>query len=596
MNRKHLYIQTGKTAFLLLMLALSIRCFGQSVSKDTALIYRAFLQDKNSSILPDFSYAGYHYGDQPLPGSSSGKIINVTQHSIVPGTGMDVLPAVQRLLDSVGQAGGGVVFFPKGTYLFNMDSLRPGFLQLNYSHVVIRGEGSDSSGTVFYDGSTLVQEKISPWLSPFLIQTGYHLQGTEGFWGLDYPADTIKGQSIVQEGRPRGYYPAKVITTITANAKKGDTVIHVKAIGQLHNGSYILIGMFNNSDEGTLLKEIMQPYRTFEDYELAANKAGSTRAPSYQWLAQVKKVLPGGKLILMQPLRRDLQLIYNPVVAAAPMLTEIGIEDIRMESAWNGYYCHHGCEPGNKHQAELMDYGWNAINLCRVANGWVSNVAIHNFTNPVYLLDSRNITIQNLSMSGHDGHSGIKIYGHANDNLVEQVQVYCNYTHVLSGEGNASGNVFREITYYPFDRKPGDFDFHGFADDRFTPPSENLFENISGMHQVSGGGGPSRLPHTANFNTWWNVREAGFGQSKELFYSWLWGPGSKYAVVGKQHHRLYPRSIVVGMYNSKTMLEIEGSSEDKLNDPWIYVEHFNKGEVWPHSLYKAQYALRKQQR
>ena len=31
-----------------------------------------------------------------------------------------------------------------------------------------------------------------------------------------------------------------------------------------------------------------------------------------------------------------------------------------------------------------MDYGWNAINMKRVAHGAISNVIIQNYTNPFY--------------------------------------------------------------------------------------------------------------------------------------------------------------------------------------------------------------------
>ena len=60
-----------------------------------------------------------------------------------------------------------------------------------------------------------------------------------------------------------------------------------------------------------------------------------------------------------------------------------------------------------------MDYGWNAINFKRVAHGYIQNVEIHNFSNPLYLLDSRNVTVEKIEMTGYDGHQGIKLYEHA---------------------------------------------------------------------------------------------------------------------------------------------------------------------------------------
>lgn len=101
------------------------------------------------------------------------------------------------------------------------------------------------------------------------------------------------------------------------------------------------------------------------------------------------------------------------------MLEDIVIQDIRIESKWNGLFRHHGYPLYySVGQAQEMDYGWNAINMKRVAHGAISNVIIQNYTNPLYIMDSRNITVEKIIIRGSDGHQGIKLYEHACDNLV----------------------------------------------------------------------------------------------------------------------------------------------------------------------------------
>ena len=53
---------------------------------------------------------------------------------------------------------------------------------------------------------------------------------------------------------------------------------------------------------------------------------------------------------------------------------------------WNGLFHHHGLSLYySVAQAQEMDYGWNAINMKRVAHSTVEDVEIKDFTNPLYV-------------------------------------------------------------------------------------------------------------------------------------------------------------------------------------------------------------------
>ena len=65
-----------------------------------------------------------------------------------------------------------------------------------------------------------------------------------------------------------------------------------------------------------------------------------------------------------------------------------------VSSRWNGLFRHHGFPVYNSvKQSQEMDYGWNGINMKRVAHGRLENVIFKNLTNPLYVMDSRNITV-----------------------------------------------------------------------------------------------------------------------------------------------------------------------------------------------------------
>jgi hypothetical protein len=67
-----------KTFFIIIFLLItSITGFAQ----EEATIYKEFKKDSRKSDLPDFSYAGYHYGEQAIPVVTK-NVVNVTKNGI----------------------------------------------------------------------------------------------------------------------------------------------------------------------------------------------------------------------------------------------------------------------------------------------------------------------------------------------------------------------------------------------------------------------------------------------------------------------------------------------------------------------------------
>lgn len=574
---------------------LSLLLLTECTSSQQAKIYEDFVADPINSRLPDFSYAGYHYGEKSIP-TISEKSFNIADYDILPNTGEDLTEKIQMVLDLVGRQGGGVIYFPKGRYFFNMDTASVQYLKLNYSHVVLRGESSAPDGTVFFNGSPTIQLDESPWMSPFLIRTSNCLQKTKKMWGLPPKRGRnarVQSGSKSDPGQDGSIYEASILASITKDAPKGSSIIQLDRVTSIKPGDVILIGMYNASNEGHLLKELLHPLQSFEDYMTSALLAGPERMASYQFIIEVHSLLNDTTLKLMQPMRRDLLTQYEPVVAEAPMLREVGIENLRLESAWDGHYSHHGFPESTPHEAKIMDYGWNGINFVRVAHGWIRNVVIENFTNPIYIQDSRNVTIENIQIDGYNGHSGITLYGHAENNLIQSSRFDCHFDHLVGGEGNGYGNVLRNISYH-YPDKTANFDLHGFAERPFAPMGWNLFENFKGISEIRGSGALFNLPNAGNYNTFWNIEASSFNGLKEIiqYYPFMEDNGKKQS--RNDHYRYYPGSILVGYYStSNDTLMVEGKSDDR-DDEWIYIESLNQGKVKPISLYEAQLNLRLQ--
>lgn len=76
------------------------------------------MKDSKGRFLHDFSYAGYHRGEQAIPATPQGAVYNVTQPPYsADATGkQDATLAIQKAIDAAGAAGGGIVYLPAGTY------------------------------------------------------------------------------------------------------------------------------------------------------------------------------------------------------------------------------------------------------------------------------------------------------------------------------------------------------------------------------------------------------------------------------------------------------------------------------------------------
>ncbi|MDO6802344.1 glycosyl hydrolase family 28-related protein [Wenyingzhuangia sp. 1_MG-2023] len=549
---KHTFILFGILSIVLL-----------SCSPKTELwkptILKKYLKGE-TAILPNYSYAGYAYGETPIP-NKKGTIFNITDFGAIANDGIDDTQAINTTIETAGKQGGGIVYFPKGIFHVNTDTTKTDIVKINYSNIVLRGAGSDENGTIIYSGSSTHQaEDNSPWLSPFVFHSGLNLQDTSGFYDINN---------------------LKTTTHITESLAKGSQIIQVASTKGFHPKDIVILTMQNTTVDGNLMNDLMHPL-TFEPFQTNYLNAGPLKAKSFQSAIEIDQVIDAKHLLLKQPIRRDISMQYNPSISLFPMLKNIGVEHFKFDSAWSGNYKHHGDRE--------MDYGWGAINLHRVSHGWIRDIHIHNYTQTTHLITSRNITIEDIHITGKAGHYSPKMY-HSSDNLVQNIQVDANMTHGPGLEGCSFGNVYRNMTY----KYPSTIDLHGMADQGFCPPMYNLFENIQNIEKIAGGGAPQNLPHSGEYNTFWDIEMSGWKDEnfQEIFYSWIWRDPIQFK--NKLHrdcHKQYLRSNLIGVYskNIKQPLTIEHSSKDR-SDQWIYVEDLNNTQpIIP--LYKTQLDLR----
>ena len=571
--------------------------------------------------LQDFSYAGCQHAENEMP------VFDVTAEGIIPDSREDSLEKLQNLIDRVGESGGGCIYFPNGRYYINKNKTHPGFIQINYSNITLKGE-TDSDGrpvAELINCNHTADGTRNPWLSPFMITTGENLQQSNMFWGIQFKnrKDVItRSGSMSDPGSDGTILTPDFATEVIASAEKGDVILKVKDASALRGVKYIMFALYNNPD-GDLIRDILDMDELRPEWKTAL-RAGEEMAPSYQALLEIDSIDESSNtVILTQPLRRNIDLKNTPELFAVEMLEDVCIKDLLISSTWNGLFKHHGFRMYySAAQAQEMDYGWNGINMKRVAHGRIENVIFKNQANPLYLMDSRNVTVENLLFTGYDGHQGIKVYEHACDNLLRHIEFRNHYADMMGGEGNAYGNVFSDVRYTNPYLKPVDFDFHGFSEGPMSPPSYNLFECVHGFSYIKAGGALYNQPACARNNVFWNLDMDGEQRGDDLFINSCYVPEKKFKrVVGsllkasvsslhkkdfspasfmqtykakydengrnklnpEKHHMLFPESRVIGIRSS---CEVRNCKESTVR---VYYEN---ERVMPVSLYKHQLDIR----
>jgi hypothetical protein len=114
--------------------------------------------DDAGRFLHDFSHAGYHSGEQPIPDRAS-PVTDVTRAPYNADTTgkMDATRALQKAIDDTGLAGGGIVYLPPGIYLISPQDTDNFALKIRDDHVVLRGAGADR--TFLFNASTVMRGK-----------------------------------------------------------------------------------------------------------------------------------------------------------------------------------------------------------------------------------------------------------------------------------------------------------------------------------------------------------------------------------------------------------------------------------------------------
>ncbi len=403
---------------------------------------------KPEGRLPDFSYAGYHFGEEALPTVKA--VCDVTQFG---ARGDGKTDCTQAFLKAIEVTDKGAIMIPAGRYLVS------DIIWIKKPGIVLRGAGEGK--TVIYFTREL--EDVRPNMGAT----------TEGRPTSNY---SWSGGFIWVVGT----YQEKTIAPIISENKRGSRQLTLAKATKLKKGQEVMVEV-RDDGKNSLLSHLYS--------EDPGSTKRITKAIKTRMVSRIESV-EGKALTLERPLRFDIRKTWQPVLKSInPTVTEVGIEDLTIEFPVKPYLGH------------FTERGMNGIAMTKVANCWVKNVRISNSDSGVYLsgafctVDGLVIDSQRKAYKGTTGHHGIFL---GMDNLVRNFDIRTHFIHDLGFGYLSNGNVYKNGKGINLS-----LDHHKKA------PYENLFTNLDageGSEIWRCGGGRDLGKHCGARGTFWNIR------------------------------------------------------------------------------------------
>lgn len=450
------------------------------------------LTDSKANYLPDFSYAGYHFGESPIP-EATGKIVNAVDFGVKANDGLDDSKALLKAIKAATETDGSVILqLPAGRIILSE------VLYIERSNFVLRGAGSVENGTEIYCPRPMMYLKnpeslaeLREYLTTFdkrqrEPENNVDLPFSQYAWSGGFIWTQIPGERV--KSYLDKYEPVPNVLAKVNSGNMGEHIISVSDVKGLKVGDIVELQLFNKDGEnGEIITDL---------YKGAKVKPGShhwkfPKLPIVRQQVEITKI-SNSKITIKTPLTIAIKPSYQAQLVEWKHLNEVGIEHIRFTFPDIPRVAHH-VEPGN-----------NAIFLTRLFNSWVKDVTITNADSGILAEEISNVTVQDIVTNGnHMAHYTVTLGG-VHNVLVKNLKIYNKTVHPLSFNTFATKNVYQncEIFADPL------LDQHSGAN------HQNLFDHITvhinpdknNSYLLFGGGGADYWkPSHGPFSTFWNL-------------------------------------------------------------------------------------------
>jgi RNase P/RNase MRP subunit p29 len=398
-------------------------------------------------ILPDFSYAGYHFSEKQIPTVSGKKVFNVLNYGAKPNDNGYDDEAIQRAVDAAEKnTDGGVVFFPAGKFLLAKDNDSTKQIRISKSNIVFKGSGSALGGTEIYQD---------------------HMR--------------INGRQIL-------FKPAKNVqnrlTVVTKNVERESFWVEVASVASLKVGMDVVLK--HRSEEFTKL--YFAPLDLKPQWTRLFGENGGMLINEIHTIEKIE----GNRVKFKNPIHFDLILVKSAPFELLNYnsIEECGVEDIRFTSNWKTYP-----EEFIHHKNAIHDYAYEAVGMEYVKNSWVRNCEFQDWNEGLFIRSGYQVSVLNVNFTGKKGHASV----HARTGYGVLIK-NCNFNNAQHhGAGTGYSAVNTVITQCTLGTDQN-IDIHS------GQPFATLYDDITGGVFYNLGGPEPGHPHHGKYLVLWNFR------------------------------------------------------------------------------------------
>lgn len=438
----------------------------------------------NSPRLPDFSYAGYGFGAEPIP-EGRGQVILVTAHGAVADDGKDDSRGVLAALSAAHEVEGPVrLRFPAGRFILS------DILWIRRSDIVIEGAGRGPKGTELKFPRPLRMVDRTSVLDPlraYLVEN--KKRQIEPARNIDLPFSEYSWSGgFLWVMKPKTTAPAAIADLLAG--REGSKALRLSADTDLRKGDIVSIQWFakDGPDSGII----------------ASIYGKGVKAGSHHWttperplVVQTTRIeaIDGKVARISDPLLHDINPSLPATLARWNGLTNVGIRDLALVFPEGESFGHH------------LEQGYNGIHLNDVFDGWIVGLRIANAESGILTDDSASITIRDIVTEGdRAAHYAVHV-GAVHNVLVSDLLIANPVLHSLTFNTRSTKSVYRRATVL---RTPT-LDQHAGSN------HQNLFDNVTvhldakrderGPHYPlwDGSGASYWQPGHGRYNTSWNI-------------------------------------------------------------------------------------------
>lgn len=518
---------------------------GQEPSSSGHTWYPEILQEQRVSnptslgsssplYLPDFSYAGYRWGEEPLPDPTWPEI-SVVDHGAVANDGEDDTDAIQRALEEAHQMKEPVIVsVPPGRFIVK------DVLFLERSNIVLQGAGSGDTELHFPRPLTDM-ETPGEYADPL---------------GRDFSRFSWRG-GVIWTRHPEASKQRELGRLVAG--RRGHHTVKAQRPLRLEEGDVVQIRWVNREGENSSL--LHHIYCT-GDVQFGTNlyEGGAARVATQE--VTIEEV-SGQTIRLKEPLLHDLRRRWGVTVHTVDYLEEVGIEGFRITFPEDVEY-------GGHHQ----EAGYNGIYLTNLQHSWVQDVTVENADSGVLSNHSKNFTIEDISAGGGRwGHYSIHL-GSVYGALVTDFELGPTLH-------NPSFNTKSRASVYS-----DGFILSPVLDQHMGVNHQNLFDHLRTRYNqpadrlfVTGGSVTRWGPVAGAFNTFWNIRVDIGGATESPVEMRKLGAGAPHGRLIGVHGGNVPIDFEYGPH-----AYIEGKNEDNIAVTSLYdhqLENRLEGEAVP---------------